>query len=296
MVGGTDGFRERGKKGMTGSFTIGIMQGRLLPPVNGKFQAFPAKKWEEEFRLGREVGIDCIEFIFEGENYEEHPLMNVKGLETIKRLESETGVKVLSVCADYFMDFPMHKGSRSQIENSIEVLKELIKNCAKLDVKDVVIPCVDRSGLSGKAETGLFEASIKKCLDLAGECNINLSLETDLSPAGFLYLLNRFDSPNIKVNYDIGNSSALGYDPLEEFEAYGKWISDVHIKDRLYKGTTVPLGSGDANFDVVLEWIRETDFKGPFILQAARKENGKEKETIREYMKFVKRYFKADKV
>ena len=35
------------------------------------------------------------------------------------------------------------------------------------------------------------------------------------------------------VNYDTGNSAALGYDPDEEFKSYGHKITDLHIKDRL---------------------------------------------------------------
>ena len=56
---------------------------------------------------------------------------------------------------------------------------------------------------------------------------------------------------HIKANYDIGNSASLGYDPIVELNAYGHKILNVHVKDRKLKGTTVPLGSGDANIKLV---------------------------------------------
>ena len=37
----------------------------------------------------------------------------------------------------------------------------------------------------------------------------------------------------IKVNYDSGNSASLGYDPTDEFAAYGERVGSVHIKDRV---------------------------------------------------------------
>ena len=45
---------------------------------------------------------------------------------------------------------------------------------------------------------------------------------------------------------DIGNSASLGLNPLDEFEAFGDRILNVHVKDRVLGGTTVPLGLGNA--------------------------------------------------
>ena len=61
--------------------------------------------------------------------------------------------------------------------------------------------------------------------------------------------LNCQKKTNITVNYDIGNSAALGYDPIEELDSYGDKISDIHIKDRTLNGGPVVLGEGDADFE-----------------------------------------------
>lgn len=267
---------------------IGIMQGRLLPPIDGRIQAFPGERWHEEFLIAKELGLNCIEFIFEGVYYKKHPLMEKDGIDEIQQTEAKTGIKVLSVCADYFMEFPLHKGNQN--EKSVSVLQELITNSSMLNIKDIIIPCVDHSRLSGPEEIKKFKISLDKCIPLAERHNINLTLETDLSPKEFFNLLTYLDSPCIKVNYDIGNSASLGYQPEEEIEKYGKWITDVHIKDRVYNGSTVPIGHGNANLPVVFSKLKETDFSGIFILQTARKETGKEKETIKEYMDLIEKY------
>ena len=267
---------------------IGIMQGRLLTPINNRIQAFPVERWHEEFLIAKELGLDCIEFIFEGEDFRKHPLMRKEGIDTIKKTETETGVRVLSVCADYFMDFPLHKGD--QIGKNISVLKELISNSSLLGVRDIIIPCVDHSRISNPEEMTQFESSLNRCIPLAEKYSINITLEADLPPEDFLSLLNRFKSHCIKVNYDMGNSAFLGYNPGKEIDAYGRWITDVHIKDRVYKGGTVPLGNGNVDFQVVFNKLREMNFSGIYIFQSARKETGREKETIKEYMKFIEQY------
>ncbi|MFH1857765.1 MAG: sugar phosphate isomerase/epimerase, partial [Candidatus Omnitrophota bacterium] len=53
---------------------IGIIQGRLSPPVKGRIQAFPKDTWEKEFSLSQICGFDAIEWIFECEAYQKNPI------------------------------------------------------------------------------------------------------------------------------------------------------------------------------------------------------------------------------
>ena len=47
---------------------VGIMQGRLVPKVNGNYQAFPLENWAKEFEIAASIGLECIEFIFDDHN------------------------------------------------------------------------------------------------------------------------------------------------------------------------------------------------------------------------------------
>ena len=51
------------------------MQGRLLPPIKGHIQAFPEKRWREEFAIAGECGLGFIEWIFEAQNWESNPII-----------------------------------------------------------------------------------------------------------------------------------------------------------------------------------------------------------------------------
>lgn len=266
---------------------LGVMQGRLLPPVNNKIQAFPEQGWQKEFSFARELNLDCIEFIFDGDNHLDSPLLNDEALDEIRQLEIDTGVKVLSVCADYFMDHPLHGTDNEIIEKSIDVLSSLINNCAKLNISDLVIPCVDQSRFRDDADIKDFINSIKECLPAAKESGLKINLETDLPPIELLNLAKTFDSPFFRINYDIGNSAACGYNPNDEIAAYGEYISDVHIKDRILNGPSVPLGNGNADLETVFQKLNKIGFSGIFILQSARQEKAKEKETVASYIEFV---------
>ena len=69
-----------------------------------------------------------------------------------------------------------------------------------------------------------------------------------MRPKQVKHFISKLDSKYFGINYDIGNSASLGFDPKEEFTSYGKRISNVHIKDRVLNGGPVTLGKGNADF------------------------------------------------
>ena len=75
----------------------------------------------------------------------------------------------------------------------------------------------------------------------------------------------------------------MGFEPMEEFSAYGDRIMNVHVKDRELNGYTVPLGNGNANFPLVFKLLEEFSYKGNYILQTARSETGDHLGYIREF-------------
>ena len=255
---------------------IGIMQGRLLPKFKGRYQAHPLGYWQDEFLKAKDIGLNYIEFILDYNDFQQNPLSFETGIIEIINTIQKTGVGVKSICADYFMEAPIHSSLINVYESSINILNNLIVNSNKIGVKDIVIPCVDQSSLMHEKDQINLIKNLQKPIELASKYNINLALETDLPPKNLASLLGEFDSNIITVNYDTGNSASLGYDMLEEFKCYGERISDIHIKDRELGGGSVLLGTGATNFSLFFEILSTMNFKGPIVMQAFRDEEGLE--------------------
>jgi L-ribulose-5-phosphate 3-epimerase UlaE len=253
---------------------VGVMQGRLLPKYQGRYQAFPIGNWQDEFKVAKECGLDLIEFILDFNDAEENPLLKSGGVNEIADTSKDTGVSVQTICADYFMEAPLHSSDNKVAEESFKILERLLETAKVLQITDIVIPCVDQSSLETKEAVDRFVEQITKIIPKIEKQKINLSLETDLPPKPFIDLLNSLNSKNITVNYDIGNSAALGFDSDEELEAYGDRITDIHIKDRVLGGGPVTLGEGNADFVKFFGKLKEFDYQGPFIMQAYRDEEG----------------------
>ena len=253
---------------------IGVMQGRLLPKYQGKYQAHPVGYWDEEFFIASKLHLDCIEFILDFDTAGENPLLSTEGIKSITSVMDDTNVRVYSICADYFMEAPLHVPNVQSVSKSEKVLMSLLGSAEKLGSSNIVLPCVDQSSLQSQREIENLVSVLKNLMMEFERKNIFLSLETDLAPTPFAKLIERVASAALRVNYDIGNSASLGFCPKEEFEAYGPLISDCHIKDRIYRGGSVKLGDGCADFDYCLSELRRIKFDGPLIMQAYRDDDG----------------------
>ena len=256
--------------------TVAIMQGRLLPPHDGRFQCFPREGWRDEFALAAAADLDAIEWIFDVFGLDVNPVATDAGLEEMAALSAQTGVGVRSICADYFMDRPLLRADDHEIEDRIETLSWLLRRCALLGAGRVVLPFVDASRIGSDAELGSVASILGQVLSVVDETGVELHLETSLAPEPFADLLARLPHPSVKVNYDSGNSASLGYSPRGEFGAYGARVGSVHIKDRVRGGGTVPLGSGDADFEALFNCLDDIAYEGDFVLQVARGADGDE--------------------
>ncbi len=249
---------------------LGIMQGRLVPRIDGRIQAFPRADWMSEFPIAADLGFDLIEFIFEGPRIEEHPFWSVAGIAQVREVTRATGVEVRSVCADYFMEQPLFRGTAAERRDSLDVLLKLLAAAGEVGARCVEIPCVDQSSLKSREDEQALLDALGAALDVAKPAGVSILLETDLPPERFRRLLERAGDSMIGANFDSGNSASLGYDPDEEIKALGEFIQNVHIKDRIFGGTTVPLGTGAVNFDRVFRALAEAGYGGALVIQGAR--------------------------
>jgi L-ribulose-5-phosphate 3-epimerase len=262
------------------------MQGRLLPAADGRIQSFPVSGWRDEFPFAREAGLDCIEWVYESETEAGNPLATEAGVEQVRALAEDAGIAVSSVCADYYMSVRLVDGGDVDAD-AVSHLSDLLARIAPLGVRYVVLPFVDESSLRSPEELSALERAIATVLPVAEEYTVELHLEADLHAADLAALLARIDHPLVRANYDTGNAASLGLPPATELPVVSPFLGSVHVKDRREGGTTVPLGSGAADFPTAFRLIQDAGFRGPYILQTARDEAVSEVDLARRNRAFV---------
>lgn len=269
---------------------FGIMQGRLTEPKGRGIQFFPFEHWREEFDMGKALGLDEIEFIFDYDRYPENPLWQGNS-EAVRAAADESGVQVCSVCFDYFMRRAFYKRQGHEreklFEENREILKHVLANMFAQGIGLIEIPLVDDSSLQWEEEETAFREFLLPIVDET-DASIRFGLETDMEPHRFQKYLDSFGTNRVGANYDSGNSSGLGYDPYEELTILGERIFNIHIKDRQYQGLTKQLGTGSADFAGFFQALKEIGYDGALILQAARGVEGREQENIAWQLEFVR--------
>jgi hexulose-6-phosphate isomerase len=259
------------------------MQGRLSPPVDGKIQAFPWRHWREEFPAAQALGFRLMEWTLDAERLYENPIMTAEGRREIAALSRRHGVAIASLTGDFFMHAPFHKAAGAERERRLRDLQAVARACAELGVRFLVIPLVD----AGRMDTPQEEADVAAAF--ASPFEASIVFECDYAPRELARFVAQL-GPEYGINYDIGNSASLGYDPVEEIHAYGGRILNVHVKDRVRGGTTVPLGTGNANFRAVFAALREARYDGNYILQTARAADGDHAGALVRYREMTERW------
>nr|WP_246754412.1 sugar phosphate isomerase/epimerase family protein [Bradyrhizobium diazoefficiens] len=253
---------------------IGFMQGRLSALVDGKIQAFPWDEWRDEFPRAKELGLTRMEWTIDQERLRENPLMTEQGQQDILALSRENSVRIPSLTGDCFMQAPFWKVDAVVRDSLVADLDRLIAACSRIGIEFVVIPLVDNGKIERESESDTLKRVLLARSEQLARRNVKIVFESDLPPGELARFMEAFPAEIFGINYDSGNSASLGYDSHEEIDAYAPRILNVHVKDRIRGGTTVPLGSGNADLAKTIRLIERSGYKGQYILQTARASDG----------------------
>lgn len=246
---------------------IAIMQGRLSPPRPDRLQCFPWKTWEREFEYAAALGLDAIEWLFEADDFKRNPVWTPAGRTAIRRRAAETGVRTVSLCADYFMSHPFFRISVTERLRSVDMICRLVDAAREVGVQSLLLPVLEVSEVRTPAERGLLLESLQHPLALALTAGLRIGLETELPVADYSALVRDAAHPALGVYYDTGNAAACGYDTAADIVSLSPLLCGVHLKDRPVGGSSVPLGQGAARFDRFFAALRPLGYEGVFTLQ-----------------------------
>jgi sugar phosphate isomerase/epimerase len=163
-------------------------------------------------------------------------------------------------------------------------------------------PCVDTTdgkfklpGLSDKEQIDRIIYHIACCLPVAENHKVVINVEPHgpftTNPEYLLKIVEHFQSPWVKINFDTGNSFIAGQDPPKFLEQVAKYVTHVHCKDvspalaAAMRGkdtgisaSVVPIGKG-ANSDNIAKCIKVLEARtwdGGFCIETEGEHNVKD--------------------
>lgn len=263
--------------------TIGIMQGRLLPPIDGRVQSFPRDGWQREFELAAELGYGSIELTIEGASVPVHPLLSAEGRAALARLSADNGIALAGLCCDTVMEQPLVADDAG---SSIALTLRLLEAAGDIGLPMIELPMMGGNSLKPEQARDRFATVLEQLLPVAERVGVDVLLEVDVEPQVIRDFLLRINHPRFGINYDSGNSTWFGYHPDDELPVYAPWVRNVHVKDCTRKDYSVPLGKGETDFTRVFAQLKAADYQGGFVLQAARQPD--DVAAARDYLGFTR--------
>jgi hexulose-6-phosphate isomerase len=262
---------------------IGFMQGRLSPQVDGKIQSFPWSNWNAEFAAAERLAIPIMEWTLDHERLSGNPLMTPSGRQEIRKLSDAHGVKVKALTGDLFMQAPFWKADATARATLLAELDGLLDACAEAGIAFVVVPLVDGGRIESKDHAAVLAEGLQQRAEALRARRLAMVFESDFAPDRLAAFIADYPADVFGINYDIGNSASLGYDCGEEIGAYAARIRHVHVKDRVRGGTTVPLGTGNADLPRAIRLIEQSGYRGDYVLQTARAADGDHAGALEKY-------------
>jgi sugar phosphate isomerase/epimerase len=157
-------------------------------------------------------------------------------------------------------------GAERAREN-VRALCDLIESCADLGVKRILLPLLEQAAVDTPELRDEIVPHLKQCAAVAERHGLILGLEMEIPGADYAALIERIAEPSVRAYYDTGNSTAQGFDISLDVVPLLPQLAAVHIKDRKKHAGSVPVGSGDANFDGFLRTVKGGGFSGDFVFE-----------------------------
>ena len=249
---------------------LGILQGRLSPPVGG-FQEFP-KDWEREFRIADELGLSHIDWLVTKNcTVESNALFNC----TLR------GLPIGSICAENLIDRNI-----IYFDFLFNELQPICYNAIKNGIDTITIPLLEASDVSDVNTRKAFVSNINK-FAITYYPELIFSFEIESYEEAISAVINSND--NFRLTYDTGNMTSLGISHEYYLDKFIGKIDTVHLKDRTFEAMTVGPGKGKTDFKFILDYLSmKKDIN--YTIQTDRGESGKEVETIISHKNFFKSF------
>ena len=245
-------------------FSIGIMQGRLSNKPGMPLQSFPWNSWREEFSRASAIGFNQIEWLIDGCNDDENPIASVDGRKERGERATKDDISIKSLCAHSLIDGGLLDDSTNSIIAQ-NTFSKILSWAFEINIEFIILPIMDAMSIQNNNSKEKLKKVLRKVVTNHGP---TVLLESDLPAASLKQFIDEVALDNVKVLYDLGNATAMGFDIESELRLMHSIIGEVHIKDRFSdNGGSERLGMADTPFHSAVEILRELSWSGSFILE-----------------------------
>jgi L-ribulose-5-phosphate 3-epimerase len=216
----------------------------------------------EALEVARRLGLDGI-MVDMGDPRTGFPLLQPELQKKYLARAKELRVEIASLALGILNQLPYKSepGAQQWVADSIEVSRAF-------GTRVVLLAFFSNGDLKNdKKGTDAVTERLKEIAPQAEKAGVVLGVESWLSAAEHMAILDKVGSSAVQVYYDLGNSHKMGYDIYKEIRFLGRHISEFHAKD--YDGL---FGKGTINFPEVRRAMDEIHYRGWMHIESGASE------------------------
>lgn len=238
----------------------------------------------EALALAKKLGLDGVQ-VSMGSVENDLQLRRPEVQQAYRHAATASGVRIGGVALDVMNRVPYKSDDRTitWVSDSIDVAHAFgvgVVLLAFFDQGDL------RNDANGQAEV---IRRLKAVAPKAQDRGVVLGIESWLSAAEHLRILDAVSSPAVRVYYDVANSQQMGYDIYSEIRQLGRErICEFHAKENGFL-----LGQGRIDFAAVRKALDDIGYTGWLQIEGAVPKDKPMFESYVENVQFMRRHFTA---
>jgi len=210
--------------------------------------------------LAKKIGLDGVQLDF-GSGEENLPLFDADLQKHYLEEAKKQKVRIASLAMGTLNNVPYKSDPRAErwVDRAIDVAQGMRQRI-------ILLAFFGKGDIKNDVEgTNAVVSRLKNVAAKAEKSRVTLGIESWLSAAEHIDIIERVGSPAVKVYYDVANSHKMGYDIYQEIRTLGKQICQVHAKD--YKDL---YGKGSIDFPRVREAMDEIGYRGWLVMEGTK--------------------------
>lgn len=205
------------------------------------------------FEIARAVGLDGVQVSL-GTAADDMKLRQSAVQEQFKAAAKKAGVQISGLAIGELNQIPYQSDPRAEVW-----VRDGVQVMPALGVKVMLVPFFGNADLVGKpAAMDEVVRRLKQVTPKAEQLGVRLGLESWLSAEDTMRILERVNSPSVKMYYDVANSTERGYDIIKEI----RWLGKANICEFHLKENDNLLGHGKVDFARVHDAINDIGYTG----------------------------------
>lgn len=214
----------------------------------------------QAFDVAKQIGLDGVQLSLLTKSDEMH-LRRPETQAAFKAASAQTGVAIGGLALGILNDIPYKSAPQTEqwVQDSIDVAKAL-------GVKSVLLAFFSKGDLKNDLQgQKVVIERLKAVAPKAEKAGVTLGIESWLSAAEHLAIIDAVGSSAVKVYYDVCNSTVMGYDIFKEIRELGrKQICEFHFKENGYL-----IGKGQLDYKAIRQALDDIGYEGWIQLEGA---------------------------